>query len=1086
MANGSFVDPWVGAPQVFVSKASEDGVVAMRAVALLERAGFRTWISERDIPAGADHAVAVPPAVRASRVMILLLSAHAVTSPWVLREFEVAISAGVQVVPVAMPGFAGVESLPDAWQFRLIGSQVRVDGDLEAAVDRIAVELRDHPHSSRWSHSPPSAARSPRTVTEDDLAEHHPLRVASATAHGFVGRERHQILDELTSTWQQVSSTRSARVVVLLAETGFGKTRIVQEFYRRLAANQSEPTFWPADIVDATSNGQRALRESRKRVAPLELSPHEGSSASYLWLGHVIDEGHGGRVDVGLEHLGEDLGRALSLAAAVQPGGPGARMVARALACTPTPGSDTRVALTELLHRGTPIEGHAVAPSSVEAFWQGVRALWSGADDSLPTIIVVEDGHFTGQETSSALDQLATSAGLPLLIVICAQESQLGGDTVTGSAQGGSRRPLGRLVDQRLPSLTVRRLIRLEDSDVRSLFLESIPDLEAETVQEAVRKVDGNPYHAHTLLVEMVRAAEHGRLGVDWVRGRPGTFEGELRQQWQLLPDDVRRLLSGIAVLGTQVPERIGLHAMRAVYGADPQADVDASLKSGWLRRLATDEALRFLERPRWLIANSESVEEWHPAQRRQIIEEALGTLESLAADSGGLADPLLQELHLALALTADRGGISFQRVAAIRSGLAGTLRLRLVDDDPGSLAVAQETESLVAGHETEPGMAVLAVEAALALEVALGTSLPQGGTAARTVEAAELAVRRAQAVEARRPDLAARAYSALCRTNRVRFDVARLRIAAQALVQAEQRLAESMAPDAQTRAEVLHAQAMMAKARGDNRVGAEFADRRLGLLQGAYGSLDRRVVVALLNTAYYWNRIDVQRALQLRLDLLDRRTRIWGDRSNASVAIAEKEIAFTLVRMPAQDRLEEAHASASRALSSLVATRGAHHNQTLMARTVWCFVSSRLSDAMEATAALDRAAGLRRQALAAARENLEHTRPDARLSTLVIRRRRVAELLVRLGHEEGVDWLTQILQTEIENRLDGPDEAVEDIEVLWTVAELVAGMWRLGRENEALALAAQYPIEREERWPAFQPRGWRSTRPQDAQAGVL
>ena len=528
------------------------------------------------------------------------------------------------------------------------------------------------------------------------------------------------------------------------------------------------------------------------------------------------------------------------------------------------------------------------------------------------------------------------------------------------------------------------------------------------------------------------------------------------------------------------------MHAMRAVYGTDPEADVDASLETGWLRRLATDEALRFLERPRWVIANSESVEEWHPAQRRQIIEEALGTLESLATDSSGLGDPLLQELHLALALTADREGIPFDRVAAVRSGLAGSLRLRLATDDAGCLAVAQETESLVAGHATDPGMAVIAVESALALKIGLGNGLPQGGTDVRTVAAAELAVQRVQAVAARRPDLAARAYAALCRVNRVLFDVARQRVASEALAQADEWLARAPAPDAQTRAEVMHAWALVAKAQRNNLAAAEFSDRRLELLQGAYGPLDRRVVTALLNSAFYWNRVDIERALSLKEDLLDRRLRIWGDRSTASVAIAEKELAFALIHLPGQDRLEEAYDLATHALGTLARTRGEFANGTMLARGVWCVVVSRISDEVEISGTTQESFDLRTQGLVAARENLEHTRRGAPLSTMAKRRRRVAELQVRLGDPEGIETLREILHTETSNSLEGSHEAGDDIEVLWTVAELVAGLWRLGRDQEAVAVAAQYPIEREDRWPAFHPRGWRSTRPGDARTGVL
>ncbi len=629
------------------------------------------------------------------------------------------------------------------------------------------------------------------------------------------------------------------------------------------------------------------------------------------------------------------------------------------------------------------------------------------------------------------------------------------------------------------------RLTRLTDSDVQALLLEAIPDLDADIVREAVRKIDGNPYHAHTLLVEMVRHAEQGRLDVGWVQRRPASFEGELREQWRLLPDDVRRLLSGIAVLGTQVPERIGLHAMRAVYGSDPRADVDASLDSGWLRRLTADEALRFLERPRWLIANAESHEEWLPAQRRRIIDEALGTLESLTEDSGVPTEPILQELHLALATSADREGIPFHRVAAVRAGLASSLRLRLSNDDAGSLAVAQETDSLVNGHESDPGMAVLAVEAAWMIVEGLDTTLPEDRQASGLVGPAELVVARAMRVSHRRPDLVALAYSALSRAHRVRLEPARLSLSKSALQSAETWLARATTPDVRTAAEVLRARGMLTKALGDNHLSAEVSERRLGILERAFGPLDRRVLGALMTTAFYWSRVDIERSLALRRDLLERRIRVWGDRSSPSVAIAEKELAVSLARHPEQMWLAEAHDLAEHSLESLARARGAYDRAAVRARGVMCFTACRLSDELELAGEAVEAHALRERALAASTETLAHTGPTARPQARLIRRHRQAECMARLGDEQGVWILRELLeQSHVSSQAD--PAAGQDIEVLWTVAELVAGLFRLGREDEALALAAEYPIEREQRWPASQPRGWRSTRPEDARAGVL
>ena len=268
----------VEAPLVFVSKASEDGIVAMRAVTLLRRAGLRAWISDEDIPDGGYHALEVPRAINRSRALLVLVSEEAVASEWVIREVDAAVSASVPVFPVALPGFRGVDSLPEDWQFLLKRAQVRADGDLEAVVASIRKGLiGPGPNSAVALGLTPGPAQPDPYRFPDVSAVRLPLRVASVAARGFVGQDRHEEVSELLRAWEQVTTSGSARVVVLLAETGFGKTRIVQEFYRGLAAAQPEPPFWPADIVDASTSGHGALRESRKRVAPLDLAPAERS-----------------------------------------------------------------------------------------------------------------------------------------------------------------------------------------------------------------------------------------------------------------------------------------------------------------------------------------------------------------------------------------------------------------------------------------------------------------------------------------------------------------------------------------------------------------------------------------------------------------------------------------------------------------------------------------------------------------------------------------------------------------------------------------------------------------------------------------
>jgi TolB-like protein len=76
------------ARDVFVSYASQDAAVANSVVEALERHSISCWIAPRDVIAGEFYADAIVHAIDTSRVLVLILSPHAVASPHILREVE--------------------------------------------------------------------------------------------------------------------------------------------------------------------------------------------------------------------------------------------------------------------------------------------------------------------------------------------------------------------------------------------------------------------------------------------------------------------------------------------------------------------------------------------------------------------------------------------------------------------------------------------------------------------------------------------------------------------------------------------------------------------------------------------------------------------------------------------------------------------------------------------------------------------------------------------------------------------------------------------------------------------------------------
>jgi adenylate cyclase len=87
------------AHDVFLSYSAADKATAAAVVAGLESHGVRCWMAPRDIPAGSEYGEQIIEAVKGCRMIVVIFSASANTSPHVRREVERAISAEKIIVP---------------------------------------------------------------------------------------------------------------------------------------------------------------------------------------------------------------------------------------------------------------------------------------------------------------------------------------------------------------------------------------------------------------------------------------------------------------------------------------------------------------------------------------------------------------------------------------------------------------------------------------------------------------------------------------------------------------------------------------------------------------------------------------------------------------------------------------------------------------------------------------------------------------------------------------------------------------------------------------------------------------------------
>jgi TolB-like protein/tetratricopeptide (TPR) repeat protein len=83
---------------VFVSYASQDAAVANSIVGSLETHGLKCWMAPRDVKPGAQYADEIVGAINDAKVVVVVLSEHAIASPHVGKEIERASSKRRRII----------------------------------------------------------------------------------------------------------------------------------------------------------------------------------------------------------------------------------------------------------------------------------------------------------------------------------------------------------------------------------------------------------------------------------------------------------------------------------------------------------------------------------------------------------------------------------------------------------------------------------------------------------------------------------------------------------------------------------------------------------------------------------------------------------------------------------------------------------------------------------------------------------------------------------------------------------------------------------------------------------------------------
>jgi hypothetical protein len=129
--------------QLFLSHASADQLVADRIRGQIEPLGHTVYLAEHDKRAGAMLANKIDAALKASDVVIALLTASGFDSRYVHQEIGAARNAGKLVIPVLESAVAGADlGMLNGLEYIVFEATQPADG-LESLTERVAYLARE-------------------------------------------------------------------------------------------------------------------------------------------------------------------------------------------------------------------------------------------------------------------------------------------------------------------------------------------------------------------------------------------------------------------------------------------------------------------------------------------------------------------------------------------------------------------------------------------------------------------------------------------------------------------------------------------------------------------------------------------------------------------------------------------------------------------------------------------------------------------------------------------------------------------------------------------------------------------------------
>jgi tetratricopeptide (TPR) repeat protein len=437
----------------------------------------------------------------------------------------------------------------------------------------------------------------------------------------FVGEERRRIVSDVASRYDEVVRTSKPHLICLVAEAGWGKTRVIQEFYSWLQKeHQPAGVYWPAEMAPTETDPML----SRKVVYPAQVSVYPDLPMPWLWLGLLCEEGGGGRklrallndgvqlpahlgalIEVAERHAGDRdlamtvLGEAIGFV-------PGVGQIVSALLAAKELVPRLRERLLSGIAAGAERGRREQAPRSVDLLRLDgaeigpyIELVKQFVSPDLPLVLAVDDAHHADPGTVKFVATIQRLEA-PILVICTAWPSVLADQVEEERALDREERvSFGSLLDeleQEDPGSVSRvDLAPLTDDDLGAMVKEVAPTTSDESQRALVETSGGNPLVLRLQMTspKVLRSisGEAIMLSPDELHQLPRKYERLIGERFDDLGELDQRWLVEAALQGGEfLPE----------YMTASTKGLDQERIGAFVRRIRSDdtELGRFIEPP--------------------------------------------------------------------------------------------------------------------------------------------------------------------------------------------------------------------------------------------------------------------------------------------------------------------------------------------------------------------------------------------------------------------------------------------------------------------------------------------------------